>query len=171
MAPGARAQPCADPSQLQISYGAQAFTVVRRLTGVRAPLISSGRAEIAPDQVVWQVLDPLEIRTVITPSGVTQTVADGPTQQISTNGDIFFSSSGLYSLLTGDFQALRAFYSINRGSGAANGHWLMQLKPKDAKLAQFVSALEVTGCKSVSGVTLRQPAGDRMEITFAPLED
>lgn len=127
--------------------------------------------DITSDKVTWQVLDPINIRTVITRSGITQTIGDEPPQQLTANGDAFFSSSGLLSLLTGDFQALRAFYLITRGPDTPDGFWSMQLRPKEAKMAKFISAIDVAGCNAVNRVSLHQPGGDNMDIRFAPIKD
>jgi len=161
---------CVDPNAMQVEYGAMSFTQTRHLTGVRAPLVSRGRANIAAERVEWHVTDPLDIRTTITPTGITQSIENGPAQRVGPQGggDAFLSSAGLFDLLVGDFTALQTHYTITRAAPAANGAWSMRLTPRAASLSRFVSAIDVAGCERVTGVEVRQANGDRMEIALAP---
>lgn len=155
---------------MQVEYGTMAFTQTRHLNGVRAPLVSRGRAVVAADRVDWRVTDPLDIRTTITPSGITQSIEGGPPQRVGpqAGGDAFLSSAGLFDLLVGDFSALSTHYTVFRGAPQANGAWSMRLTPRSEGLARFVSHIEVGGCERVSEVEVRQANGDWMEIALAP---
>lgn len=165
----ARAQ-CVDPLQMPVEYGAMAFTQTRHLSGVRAPLVSRGRAIIAPERVEWNVSEPLSIRTVITAAGITQSVENGPPQRVGAQGDAFLSSAGLFNLLAGDFEALSAHYDVVRGAPAADGAWTVRLTPKAASLGRFLSHIEVGGCERVREVEVRQANGDWMEIALSSVE-
>lgn len=165
----ARAQ-CADPLALPVEYGALSFTQTRHLSGVRAPLISRGQALIAPDRVEWNVAQPLNIRTIISASGITQSVENGPAQRVGQQGDAFLSSAGLFNLLAGDFAALARHYEVAPNRAGANGAWTVRLTPKAEAFAQIVSYIEVGGCERVSDVEIRQANGDRMEIALSPVE-
>lgn len=161
---------CVDPNALQVEYGALDFTQTRHLSGVRAPLVSRGRATISAERVDWHVTDPLDILTTISLSGITQSIENGPAQRLGPQGggDAFLSSAGLFDLLVGDFSALGTHYEIARAAPGANGAWSMVLTPRAAGLARFVSAIEVAGCERVSTVEVRQANGDRMDISLAP---
>lgn len=156
---------CVDPLSIPVEYGELSFTQTRHLSGVRTPLVSRGRAVIAPERVEWNVVSPVNVRTTITDAGITQSVENGPAQRVGPQGDAFLSSAGLFNLLAGDFSALSAHYNVTRGPVAASG-WTMRLTPKAAQLSQFVSAIEVNGCERVQGVEVRQANGDRMVIAL-----
>lgn len=160
---------CVEPTALPVEYGSLSFTQTRRLSGVRAPLVSQGRATIAADRVDWHVTAPLDVRTTISSTGITQSIEGGAPQRVAQGGDAFLSSAGLFDLLVGDFASLGAHYTIARGPAQANGAWSMQLTPKAASLARFVSAIEVAGCERVTGVQVRQANGDRMDIALSPI--
>lgn len=167
---GAASAQCADPLRLPVEYGSLSFTQTRHLSGVRAPLVSRGRAVIAAERVEWNVSEPISIRTTITESGITQSVENGPAQRVGPQGDAFLSSAGLFNLLAGDFATLGSHYDIARGEGGPNGRWTLRLIPKAAALSRFVSYIEVGGCDGVRAVEVRQANGDWMEIALAPDE-
>jgi hypothetical protein len=155
---------------LQVEYGVFDFTQTRHLSGVRAPLVSRGRATVAAERVDWHVTSPLDVRTTITPSGIVQTVDGGQPQRVGPQGggDAFLSSAGLFNLLAGDFSALAPHYTIAPRPAQTNGRWGMRLTPRAASLARFVSHIDVAGCERVDAVELRQANGDWMEIALAP---
>ena len=167
---GVASAQCADPMRLAAEYGAFGFTQTRHLSGVRAPLVSRGQAIVAEGRVDWRVTQPLDIRTVITAAGITQSVEGGPPQRVGGQGDAFLSSAGLLGLLSGDLSSLANHYDIARAPAAANGAWRLRLTPKSAGMAQFVSYIEAAGCQRVSNVEVRQANGDWMEIALSPAE-
>jgi hypothetical protein len=153
-----------------VEYGALSFTQTRHLSGVRAPLVSHGRADLAPDRVGWHVTRPMDILTTITPAGITQSINNGPAQRVGAQGggDAFLSSAGLFDLLVGNFDSLDTHYTVARDAPGANGAWTMRLTPRAPSLARFVASIEVQGCERVSGVVVRQANGDWMQIALAP---
>ena len=162
---GAAQAQCADPMRLAAEYGEFGFTQTRHLNGVRAPLVSRGRATVAEGRIDWRVTQPIDIRTVITASGITQSVEGGPPQRMGGAGDAFLSSAGLLNLLSGDIAALAAHYDIAR-TPTSNG-WRVRLTPKSSSMARFVSYIEAGGCERVSDVEVRQSNGDWMHIALA----
>ncbi|HVZ99886.1 MAG TPA: outer membrane lipoprotein carrier protein LolA [Caulobacterales bacterium] len=162
---------CVDPLAMPVQYGSAEFTQTRHLSGVRAPLVSRGRATIAAQRVEWRVTDPLDIVTTITPAGITQAVENGPPQRVGPQGggDAFLSSAGLLDLLSGNVAALSTHYDVAREPAGANGAWRVRLTPKDAALAQYLARLEIGGCSRVEHVEVRQANGDWMEIALGPL--
>lgn len=162
----AYAQTCADPMRLAAEYGTFGFTQTRHLSGVRAPLVSRGQAVVAENRIDWRVTQPLDIRTVITPSGITQSVEGGAPQRMGGQGDAFLSSAGLLNLLSGDISSLSSHYDIARSAGASGG-WRVRLTPKAAGMARFLSYIEAAGCERVSNVEVRQANGDWMEIVLS----
>ncbi len=164
---GAAYAQCADPLRLPAEYGAFAFTQTRHLSGVRNPLVSRGRAVVAENRIDWRVTQPLEIVTVITPSGISQSVEGGPPQRMGGQGDAFLSSAGLLNLLAGDISALGNHYEIAR-SPAPGAGWRVRLTPKSQATARFIAYIEAGGCERVSNVEVRQANGDWMEIALSP---
>lgn len=161
---------CVDPAAIQVEHGALAFTQTRHLSGVRAPLVSRGNVTLEAESVDWHVTQPLDIRTRITPAGVTQSIDNGPAQRMGPQGggDVFTSSAGLFELLVGDFAALRTHYDIAPQPASGGGAWRLRLTPRAEGLSRFVSYIDVAGCESVADVEIRQANGDWMQIALAP---
>lgn len=158
---------CADPLRMPVEYGAVGFTQTRHLGGVRAPLISRGRAEVSAAGIDWWVTEPVNVRTTIRASGMTQSVEGGAAQPIGPQGGGFLSSVGLASLLAGDIAALRTHYDVASAPAGGPG-WRLRLTPKVANVAQVISYIEVSGCARISDVEVRQANGDWMQIVLAP---
>lgn len=159
---------CADPFALRAETGRMEFKQTRWLSQFPKPLVSEGHAVVSSRRIEWQVMKPVDVRTVITPKGVTQSVDGGPYQPIAGAANPFLQSTGLFALLTGDFAALRRFYEVGPVSQAAGGDWIVKLKPRERDLARFLTAIEVRGCQRPSLVTLHQANGDRMEVRTTP---
>ncbi len=135
---------------------------------MRAPLVARGQAQIAAQRVDWHVTDPLDVRTVITPSGVTQSVEGGPAQRMGAQGGEAFLSTGLLDLLSGDIAAMRRHYIISRRPNGAGGSWTLRLTPRAPALARQLSSIDIAGCERVNSVEVLQANGDRMQITLTP---
>ena len=145
--------------------GPTAFTQTRHLVGVRAPLVSQGVVTISANQVQWHVTQPVDIVTIIGPTGMTQSVEGGPAQPLAAgSGDAFLSSSGLRAVLNGDFSSARTQYDITRLPAGADGAWNIRLRPRAGALARFIAAIDVRGCAEVARVSVRQVSGDWMDI-------
>ncbi|MCR6645134.1 MAG: outer membrane lipoprotein carrier protein LolA [Terricaulis sp.] len=163
---GAAYAQCADPLALEPEFGAFAFTQTRHLSGVRAPLVSRGQAIVAQGSVDWRVTSPLDIRTQITASGITQSIEGGAPQRLGGQGDAFLASAGLLQLLSGDLASLANHYNIAPTRGPSG--WRVRLTPKSETAARFLSYIEAGGCERVAHVEVRQANGDWMEIALSP---
>lgn len=155
---------CADPFKLKAETGSFDFKQTRRLSTMKTPLISTGVAAVKPGRVDWRVVKPVDVRLTITPGKITQSVQGGPAQAVGpASADPFLRSSGLFEILTGNYDALKRYYTIS-GSPAAGAAWKLALKPKDANLGRFLSTIEIAGCARAEAVTIRQANGDTIAI-------
>lgn len=162
---GPAAAACSDPFKLKPETGSFDFKQTRRLTTMKSPLISTGVAAVRPGRVDWRVVKPVDVRLTITPGRITQSVQGGPAQAVGpASADPFLRSSGLFEILTGNYDALKKYYAISGGPTAPGGAWKLSLKPKDANLGRFLSSIEIAGCARAEGVTIRQGNGDTIAI-------
>lgn len=156
---------CVDPFKLKAETGAFDFKQTRRLASMKTPLVSTGVADVKPGRVDWRVVKPVDVRLTITPGRITQSVQGGPAQAVGpASADPFLRSSGLFEILTGDYAALRRYYTVTGGPAAPGGAWKLSLKPKEASLARFLSTIEISGCARAEAVTIRQANGDTIAI-------
>lgn len=165
---GAAHAQCANPMVgLQVPP-INAFTQARNFKGVAKPLLAQGEVEISANQVRWHVKKPADIVTLITPTGVTQSVEGGPAQALGPSGaDSFFASNGLRDLLSGNFAAIRSLYEISALPAGKAGEWHLRLAPKGAALARFLRFLDVRGCTNLTALRVQQANGDWMDIQFS----
>jgi hypothetical protein len=161
---------CVDPFHIASAPGVSAFTQMRHLKGMKAPLVSRGTTSATPAKIEWHVKTPVDVLTTITGTGITQSVEGGPTQTIASGGgsDPFLTNSGLFEVLTGDFTKARAHYETVVAPRGAADPWALKFTPKEAGLARFVATINVRGCTQVEAVDVHQANGDWMEIKLAP---
>ncbi len=157
---------CVAPEQLAALSGPHDFVQTRTLKGVARPLVSSGQVTPQSDGVLWTVTRPIKIVTRVTPAGITQSIEDGPEQSVGASGasNPFISETGLIDLLKGDLSKLDQRYDVTRGARAKAEGWLLELTPKAAALAPYISGIAIEGCKRVELITVEQANGDAIRI-------
>lgn len=156
---------CADPFKVKATTGTFDFKQTRRLASMKTPLVSTGVATARPGRIDWRVVKPVDVRLTITPGKIMQSVQGGPAQSVGpASADPFLRSSGMFELLSGNYEALRKYYAISGGPASPGGAWKLALKPKDATLARFLTTIEIAGCARAEAVTIRQANGDTIAI-------
>jgi len=156
---------CADPFKLKAETGSFDFKQTRRLATMKTPLISTGVAGVKPGRIDWRVVKPVDVRLTITPGKITQSIQGGKAEAVGpASADPFLRSSGLFEILTGDYSALRRYYTIVGAPAAPGSAWKLALKPKDANLGRFLNTIEIAGCSRAEAVTIRQANGDTIAI-------
>lgn len=157
---------CASPEQVAALTGAHDFVQTRTLKGVARPLVSSGTVAPEAGGVVWTVTSPVKIVTHVGASGITQSIEDGPAQPVgpASGNNPFISETGLVDLLRGDLSKLETRYEVKRGARTGPEGWRLQLKPKAAALAPYISGIAVEGCQRVESIAVTQANGDAIRI-------
>lgn len=165
-APAGLAQTCLDPSDLAGQNGARDFTQTRELTGVPAPLRSSGHVAFSDEEIVWTVTSPLTIVTRVAPDGMTQSIEGGDPEPVGAGGadNPLLNDSGLLDLLRGDLSRLDERYDVVREADDAG--WTLKLTPKLADMAEFVSGVTIKGCMAVDAIRVDQSNGDAIAVAF-----
>jgi hypothetical protein len=159
---------CADPEKAGAMMGGRDFVQTRHLSGLAAPLVSHGHVVVSRDRVDWNVEDPLSIHTAITAKGITQSVDGGPYEPLgSASQQAWISGAGLFDLLVGNFEGVKAVFKIETIASGSDG-WKLRLTPLAQGFASVVSEIDVSGCKAIDGVEVHQTGGDVMEIELSP---
>ncbi len=158
---------CSEPLSVAQETSTRTFTQERSLVGIEQSLVSSGRVEVSEDVIRWIVSDPIEISTVISSGGMTQSIEGGPAQPIGAAGasNPLLSESGLIKLLKGDLTNVEASYDVNEL--ANEGGWGVSLVPKADEMAQHVSGIEVYGCTKIDIIKVNQSNGDTIKVSFS----
>jgi len=167
-APAMAETACPAPGAMQPASGRLPFVQTRHLSNIAEPIGSSGYVDISDAEVVWTVLDPIEVRTVISDAGILQAVEDGPLEPVSSAGvaNPMVSESGLIDLLKGNFAAVSTYYDVEEVPASGSAGWRVRLHPKNAGVAEYLTGINLTGCRSIETVEIVQSNGDVMNIGF-----
>jgi hypothetical protein len=157
---------CAAPERIAALTGAHDFVQTRTLKGVARPLVSSGTVTPEKDGVLWTVTSPIKIVTHVSPAGITQSIEDAPPTPVgpAAGNNPFITETGLIDLLKGDLSKLDTRYEVKRSARARPEGWKLQLKPKGAALAPYISNIAVEGCQRVESIAVSQANGDMIRI-------
>ena len=174
-APSVQAQAAFDMAQLmqslaQVKAGEASFVERRTVTMLDRTLESSGRLSFeAPDSFVRETLKPR--REKIAVAGNTVTMSQGSrsrTVPLDSVPEAAVIVEAIRGTLTGNREALERNFTATV-SGTSQ-RWLLELKPREARLAELVVALRVAGEKAlVREVTVVLSDGDRSVMTIEPI--
>lgn len=159
---------CPSPETLKTPAFDRGFHQEKYLTGMDKPLLSEGRMTAKGNEVVWHMLKPFDVKTMITPSGITQSVDGGDAMDVgSGTGEIAASvARSMAAMMRGEWDALRAMFMVKLPDDQARGDWQVGLTPLDDRLKSVLGVITVHGCSDVSSVDIVRPDGDREHIQF-----
>ena len=145
------------------------FEQIRRLTGFAAALHTLGHFLVVPGRgLIWQAESPFEVRTVITPSGLTQRIGEEETMRLTADRVPFLARMAdmLTATLARDWQALERDFVIARSGDAAA--WQVVLTPRVAPHASAMpfERIVVAGGRLVETVEMSRPGGDSDTVIF-----
>lgn len=164
--PAGAATSCPAIDDIAESASERDFQQVRRLTGIPQPLVSSGTVIVEDDQIIWNVTDPLNVTTIISETGITESIEGGPASAVETGGGMNpLLTKGLFDVLGGDLTRASTYFSVEHLPNDA-GRWRVRLVPKDPQVADYLAAMTVSGCTAIDTITTDQTSGDQMTITF-----
>jgi hypothetical protein len=144
------------------------FFEERNLKGFNAPLKTEGHFVVAPAHgLIWKIEKPLPTATIITPSGLVQTIAGTKVMFLPAKKVPFLLH--LYDMLggalAGNWKPLEAEFAITKSEHA--GSWEITLVPrrKDNPAMPF-SSITVDGHRFVENVTFLKTDGDSDTLAF-----
>lgn len=164
---------CPAPDTLKATSVDRRFVQEKYLSGMEQPLRSEGRMTATDDEIVWHMIKPFDVRTVISEEGITQSVSGGDEQPVAAGtGQIAGSvARSMAAVMRGEWDALEGVFDVDM-SGAKGGEaakeWVVGLTPHDDRLKAIMGKIVVRGCKDVSTVDFGAADGDREHIQFDP---
>lgn len=159
---------CPSPETLKATTFDRGFHQEKYLSGMDKPLLSEGRLTAQDKEVVWHMLKPFDVKTVITPSGIAQSVDGGEAIEVgSGTGEIAASMArSMAAMMRGEWAALQAMFTVKLPDDHTAGDWQVGLTPLDDRLKSVLGVITVHGCGDVSSVDIVRSNGDREHIQF-----
>ena len=137
------------------------------MNGVDHPLKSSGRLQLTKDRIIWHMMAPFNVETVITPEGITQSVDGGTAQPAGDVAGLGPQLANLFAgLLQGRWTELESVFKVVEKPGEPNAPWTVSLETIDPALKKAVERIDVQGCTDVTAIEIRHPNGDHENIRF-----
>ena len=143
------------------------FVQTRQMATLKRPLITRGRLLISASRgVLWQIEQPFRMRYVFGESQIVEIGGDGVrrVREAREVPGLTQISQVFRAMLGADTEALREYFDVVvKGD---SGAWTIELKPRQAQLAQFLSGMQVSGGRFVEEIRISEAAGDRSQIVF-----
>ena len=158
---------------LRVKHLEGTFHEEKTIAGFPKPMVSTGRFELAPGKLVWEIVDPFPSVTTIDDNGIRfddglggdahdMGTEDGTTA----NPQATQTAKILTGLLSGDPEALEGLFALKE-LPKSDGKTVIEAVPKHEALSQFVNKAVFTGREYVENVTLEGANGDVTRIQFA----
>jgi outer membrane lipoprotein-sorting protein len=171
----ARAQDGFDLVQLmrmlaQVKAGEATFVETRSVVMLDHTLQSSGRLRFeAPDTFVRETLKPRREKVAVVGNSVTMSLGDRTrTVPLDSVPEAAVIMEAIRGTLTGNRDAIERHFKAEV-SGTPQ-RWLLELKPREPRLAELVISVRVTGRQAlVREVAVAMADGDRSVMTIEPV--
>ena len=144
------------------------FTQRKTVQGFKQPLQSSGDFVVARDKgIAWQVRKPFASTLIVKPDSLVSRGADGSVaMQMKAQDEPVLRTINamLFAVMAADLAQLGQYFEV---SGQVQGAgWKLHLVPRDAMLAQWLQAVDLSGQQFVQEVQLQETRGDRSQISI-----
>lgn len=169
----ARAASCPMPEEIREEKVTRGFTQERHIEGMSRPLKSAGVLHAEEGRIVWHMLKPFDVETVITASGITEAVDGGAPQPVSAGpADMGAGiARSAAALMRGQWTELETIFNASSPVILENGDWEILLTPLQARMKSAIGSISVRGCEDVARVEIGGAGGDRQVIEFVPADD
>jgi len=147
------------------------FDQSKQLTGLKKPLISSGRFCVVADKgVLWRSLQPFPSTLRLTRDEIVQRRGDRVALRLDAKQEpmVRLINSVLFALLAGDLGQLEKLFDID--GSIQNNAWSVTLKAREPALAKAVGTIALEGGVYVKSIVMSETSGDRTRIVFSAVE-
>ncbi|MDY7578927.1 outer membrane lipoprotein carrier protein LolA [Herbaspirillum sp. RTI4] len=146
------------------------FEQSKLLTGIKKPLLSSGRfCVVAGKGVLWRTLLPFPNTLRLTRDEIVQKQGERVAMRLEATQEpvVKMINEVLFSLLAGDLAQLDKLFELD--GAIKNGHWSVALKARQPALAKALGDVTLEGAAYVNKVSLREVGGDSTDILFSAI--
>lgn len=143
------------------------FVQTKRMAAMKRPLVTSGRLTFSRKQgVLWQIEQPYRMSYVLGETRIVEIGSDGARRVRETRDVPGLAQVGrvFHAMLGANPAALREYFDVAVQGDAAR--WTVELKPRQAQLAQFLTGLQLSGGRFVEEIRIGETGGDSTQIRF-----
>ncbi len=147
------------------------FEQSKQLSGIKRPLISSGRfCVVGGKGVLWRTLQPFPNTLRLTRDEIVHYQGDRVAMRLDASHEptVRIINSVLFSLLAGDLAQLETLFEVN---GAIDGSgWQVALKAREPALAKAIGSITLNGGAYVQNINIKEASGDHTAIVFSKIQ-
>ena len=141
------------------------FVQTKTMAALKRPLVTTGRLTFSREHgVLWQIEQPYRMTYVLGEDRIVEIGSDGVRRQRTLREVPGLAQVGrvFRALLAANATALQDYFTV-----AVNGEtdrWQIQLVPRQAQMAQFLTGIELTGARFVERIVIGESGGDSTQI-------
>lgn len=147
------------------------FDQTKQLTGMKKPLLSSGRfCVVAGKGVLWRTLKPFPNTLRLTRDEIVHFQGERVAMRLDAKQEptVRMINSVLFSLLSGELSQLDTLFEVDGSVDAAS--WKVALKARQPALAKAIGAIALDGGAYVKNIQINEASGDRTAIVFSDIK-
>ncbi|GGB80978.1 hypothetical protein GCM10011352_03360 [Marinobacterium zhoushanense] len=147
------------------------FEQVKYLAALDTEIASSGRFAYERDREInWQTLAPIENMLRLTPERITSEQAGRVLSQLETGNNpvVALFSDIFFGVMTARWSRLAEHFDLQ--TRIAQSQWQVTLMPKEPRVQQVVSKVELQGGRYLREVVLHEVGGDWTRIRFYDIQ-
>ncbi|TRZ56172.1 MAG: outer membrane lipoprotein carrier protein LolA [Rhodocyclaceae bacterium] len=143
------------------------FIQSKQMPALKRPLVTSGRLVYSRRHgVLWQIEQPYRMSYVLGEDRIIEIAADGTRRERGLRDVPGLAQVGrvFRAMLGANTAALRDLFEVSvQGSPEK---WEIDLKPRQAQLAQFLSGLQLSGGHYLESIRISEAGGETTQIRF-----
>ena len=143
------------------------FIQNKQMPALKRPLVTSGRLVFSRRYgVLWQIEQPYRMSYVLGEERIVEIAADGTRRERGLRDVPGLAQVGrvFRAMLGANTSALREIFVVRVQGGPDK--WEIDLTPRQAQLAQFLSGLQLSGGRFVESLSISETGGDMTQIRF-----
>ncbi len=147
------------------------FDQTKQLTGMKKPLVSTGRFCVVTGKgILWRTLKPFPSTLRLTPDEIVNYQGDRVAMRLDAKQEptVRMINSVLFSLLAGDLLQLTTLFEIDSKVEAAT--WQVALKARSPALAKAIGTISLNGGAYVKSMTMKEAGGDQTTVIFSGIQ-
>lgn len=145
------------------------FVQTKQMAAMKRPLVTSGRLTFSRKQgVLWQIEQPYRMSYVLGEARIVEIGSDGARRVRETRDVPGLAQVGrvFHAMLGANPAALREYFDVAVQGQSDVARWTVELKPRQAQLAQFLTGLQLSGGRFVEEIRIGETGGDSTQIRF-----